>query len=323
MNKFFPSEMKIAFLSRLQNKVSRGAENFVSELSKRLSKNHQVDILSGNDADNISKVIKEDYDIVIPINGRLQSLKASFGRITGKYKLLITGHSGIGRDDIWNIAVCKPDVFAALTDYMASWAKGWAWGSRVVKIPEGVDLEKFSSKGEKVQVDLPRPIILSVGALAWYKYHDRVIKAVSKMRQGSVLIVGEGEAKEDLENLGKKLLSGRFKIISLPFEDMPKVYRSCDLFTLPSWSREAFGMVYLEAMSSGLGVVAPDDQSRKEIIEEAGLFTSVVDPVNYAAVLEKAVIVDWSKKARAQAEKFSWEKITDMYEKLMFDMIKV
>ena len=315
--------MRIAFLSRYQNKVSRGAENFVSELSERLSKNHQVDILSGNDADNILKVIKGDYDVVIPINGRLQSVKASLGRIMGKYKLLITGHSGIGRDDIWNIAVVMPDVFVALTDFMASWAKGWAWGSRVVKIPDGVDLEKFSPKGEKMKIDLPRPIILSVGVLAWYKYHDRVIKAVSKMREGSVLIIGEGEAKEDLENLGKKLLGGRFKIISLPFEDMPKVYRSCDLFTLPSWSREAFGMVYLEAMSSGLGVVAPDDQSRKEIIGDAGLFTNVDDLAIYAAVLEKAVIVDWSKKARAQAEKFSWKKVTNAYEKLMFDTIKV
>ena len=38
--------MKIVFLSRYQNKVNRGAENFVSEISNRLSEKHEVDILS-------------------------------------------------------------------------------------------------------------------------------------------------------------------------------------------------------------------------------------------------------------------------------------
>ncbi|MDD5415786.1 MAG: glycosyltransferase [Candidatus Daviesbacteria bacterium] len=314
--------MKIVFLSRLQNKVSRGAENFVLELSKRLSKNYQVDILSGNDADNILKVIKGGYDIAIPINGRLQSLKTSLGRITGKYKLLITGHSGIGRDDIWNIAVARPDVFVALTDFMAKWAKQWAWASRVVKIPNGIDLDKFSPEGEKIKLDLKKPIILSVGALVWYKHHEKVIDAVSRLRKGSVLIVGEGELKEDLKKLGKEKLGDRFMISNFSYEDMPKVYRSSDLFTLPSWDREAFGIVYLEAMASGLGVVAPNDVSRREILGDAGLFAEISNPIDYAETVKKALGIDWVKLARAQAEKFSWEKVAKEYEELMLNMIK-
>ncbi len=311
--------MRIAFLSRYQNKVSRGAENFVLELSKRLSKNHRVEVLFGNDADDILKVIKGGYDIVIPVNGRLQSLKISLGRIFGGYKLLITGHSGIGRDDIWNIAVCKPDVFVALTDHMARWAKGWVWGSKVVKIPNGIDLNKFSPVGDKIELDLPRPVILSVGALTWYKHHERVIKVVSEMGYGSVLIVGEGEEKEKLEKLGRSL-GKRFMIANYKYEDMPKVYRAADLFTLPSWDREAFGIVYLEAMASGLGVVAPDDQSRREIVGKGGLLTDVCSIEKYAEILKKALSIDWGKLARAQAEKFSWEKVTEDYEKVMSDM---
>lgn len=314
--------MKIVFLSRYQNKTERGAENFVLELSKRLSKNHIVQVLSGEEADRISKVIKGDYDVVIPINGRLQSLKTSLGRLVGNYKLLITGHSGIGRDDIWNIAVVRPDVFVALTDQMLRWAKKWAWGSRVVKIPNGIDLLKFSPDGERMKLDLPRPIILSVGALVWYKYHDRVMRAVKELKEGSVLIVGQGADKENLEKLGKELLGERFKIAAFDYKDMPKVYRSCDLFTLPSWSREAFGIVYLEALSSGLGVVAPEDKSKHEIVGDAGVFTDVCDEVSYAKALKDALAIDWSKKARAQASKFSWEKIANAYEEVMLDMIK-
>lgn len=312
--------MKIAFLSRYQNKFQRGAENFVFELSKRLSKRHKVSIFSDKDADNISNLIRGKYDAAIPINGRLQALLVSLGRLMGGYKLIITGHSGIGKDDIWNILV-KPDIFVALTDYQKDWAKKWAWGSKVVKIPNGIDLEKFSPRGDKLNFDLERPIILSVGALVWYKYHERVIDAVSKLDKGSLLIVGEGIKKDELEQKGQKLLGSRFKIANFQYKDMPKVYRSCDLFTLPSWSREAFGIVYLEAIASGLGVVAHDDRSRREIIGDAGLFVNVNDPKIYAKAIDEALNFDWSKKARRQAEKFSWDKVADAYNKVISELV--
>ena len=312
--------MRILFLSRYQNAFERGAENFVTELSKRLSKNHTVDIFSDSNADQLSKVIRGRYDIVIPINGRVQSLKISLARPIGQYKILITGHSGQGWDDIWNIAIAKPDIFVALTDYLANWARKWAWGTRVIKIPNGVDLMKFSPQGEKIRIDLPRPVILSVGALVWYKYHDRVIDAVSKLEQGSLLIVGKGIKKNELEKKGRTLLGHRFKITNFKYEDMPKVYRSCDLFTLPSWSREAFGIVYLEAMASGLGVVAPDDPPRREIIGDAGIFVDVSDSYKYAQAIEIVLKSDWQKKTRLQAQKFSWEKIASQYERVLRDL---
>lgn len=314
--------MKIVFLSRYQNINQRGAENFVFELSKRLSKSHQVDVLTGKNADSLKLVLEGKYDIVIPINGRLQSLKASLARLVGGYKLLITGHSGIGRDDIWNIVVAKPEMFVALTDQMVKWAKNWAWGSKVFKIPNGIDLNKFSAEGEKISIDLPKPIILSVGALTWYKYHDRVIRAVGETGKGSVLIVGKGPEEDKLRRTGKEFLGSRFKILNFSYEDMPKVYRSVNLFTLPSWDREAFGIAYIEALASGLGVVAPDDESRREIVGDGGLFVDVSDPKKYASVLKKALVIDWSKRARAQAEKFSWEIVASRYEKICLEITK-
>lgn len=305
--------MKIAILSRYQETINRGAENFVTELCKRLSEKHDVRILTGRDSDSLSKIIGGKYNLVIPINGRLQSFKVSLGRFISGYKLLITGHSGIGADDIWNILMA-PDVFVALTDQQRNWAKKWAWRSSIVKIPNGIDLNKFTHNGGKIKIDLPRPIILSVGALSWYKYHDRTIKAVSRLNTGSLLIIGEGERREDLNNLGKTLLGDRFKIMQFRYEDMPKVYRSCDLFTLPSWDREAFGIVYLEALASGLGVVAPDDVSRREIIGDAGVFVEVTDSTKYAKAIEQALKIGWPQKARKQAEKFSWEKVSKQYE---------
>lgn len=312
--------MRIVFLSRGQKTTNRGAENFVFELFQKLSKDHQVDIFSGKDADDLPKIINGKYQVVIPINGRLQSLKVSLGRAMGGYKMLITGHSGIGRDDIWNITVCRPDVFVALTGTMAKWAKNWSWGSQIVKIPNGIDLKKFSTDGEKTTIDLPRPIILCVGALTWYKHQEKLIEAVARLNTGSLLIIGEGKRKWELEKLGHQLLGNRFRLTSINYQDMPVIYRSCDLFSLPSWNREAFGLVYLEALASGLGVVAPNDESRQEIIGQAGILVNVDNTTLYAEAISKALKSDWSKKAKAQAEKFSWEFVANEYEKVLLNI---
>jgi glycosyltransferase involved in cell wall biosynthesis len=321
--------MRIAILSRYQKTVSRGAESFVTELSGRLSKNHEVTVFSGGDSDNLEKVLKGKFDVVMPINGRMQSLKASLGRVLGKYKrsftpykLVIAGESGIGRDDIWNIAVAKPDVFVALTDYMADWAKKWAWGTKVVKIPNGVDLEKFKPNGEKYKIDLQGKIVLSVGALEWYKHHEKTIDAVSLLKDVSLWIVGSGIEKERLEKIAKRKMGSNFRISQVPFSEMPKIYRSAAVFTLPSWDREAFGIVYIEAMASGLPVVAPDDPPRREIVGQGGILVDINDPIKYAEAIQKALDTQWAEKPRKQAEKFSWEVVAKKYEEVMISLCK-
>ncbi len=315
--------MKIAFLSRYQNSIERGGETFVKELANALAKNNQVDVLSGKDADNIQKIIEGKYDIVVPLNGRLQAFKVCFGRLFGKYKVVIAGESGIGRDDIWNIVMCRPDAFVALTEKAFKWGKGLpsSSGVKIVKIPNGVDLDKFNPKGEKYNVGLKSPVILSVGALVWYKHHEKTIEAVSLLENVSLLIVGKGDQKDYLEKIGKEKLGDRFKIIEVDYKKMPEVYLSADLFTLPSWDREAFGIVYLEAMATNLPVVAPNDSNRKEIVGDAGILVDVNDPQKYSEAIQKSLEIKWGDKPRKQAEKFSWDLVAQKYEKLFEEVL--
>lgn len=314
-------KFKIAFLCRDIGEVNRGVETYVIELSKSLGKSHDVQILSGSAAYSFSKIIKGGFDIVIPTNGRSQALKASFGRLVGGYKTIISGQSGIGKDDIWNIAGTFPDVYIALTEAEFKFAKKWSWKSKIVKIPNGVDLNKFSPEGEKAELKLPHPIVLSVGALHWYKYHERVIKAMARLQKGSLLIVGSGYEKEKLTKLAESSLGkDRFFIISTSYEELPKYYRAADIFTLPSWDREAFGIVYIEAMASGLPVVAPDDLARKEIVGEGGILVDVADDKKYAEAITFALSKNWGELPRKQAEKFSWDIVAEKYEELFEEL---
>ncbi len=312
---------RIAFLSRDLGKVNRGVETHVLELSSRLSDEFDIEILTNGEADSLSKILKQNFDLVIPTNGRLQALKTSLGRVFGGYKLLIVGHAGIGKDDIWNLLMF-PDVFVALTNMQLKWAKKWSIKTRLVKIPNGVDLEKFSPIGKKAVINLESPIILSVGTLEWYKHHDLTIKAVSKMSKGSLLIIGRGLEQQKLEALGKSLLSDkRFKILNVDYDHMPEFYRAADLFTLPSWRREAFGIVYLEAMATNLAVVAPNDSSRMEIIGKAGILVNTADINLFAQSLCEALETKWGDLPRLQAEKFSWDKIAQEYKYLFESLI--
>lgn len=314
-------KLKIAFLCRYLGIVNRGVETYILELSKRLRKNHKVDLLSGKESDSVGKILAGKYNLVVPTNGRLQSLKASIGRITGGYKTLISGQAGIGKDDIWNIAVTAPDVFVALTDAELGWAKHFSWKTKIVKIPNGVDLDKFSPNGPNIDLNLPRPIVLSVGALEWYKYHERAIYAMVKLNQGSLLIIGSGPLYNKLCHQGNSLLGkSRFQIASVPFAQMPRYYRSADLFTLPSWDREAFGIVYVEALASGLPVVAPNDLARREIVGEAGLLVDVSDVDKYTSAMSQALSRNWHNLPRKQAEQFSWDKIAQKYEELFKEL---
>jgi glycosyltransferase involved in cell wall biosynthesis len=309
--------IKIAFLNKNQNKVFRGSETFVYELSKRLSKNHKVDIISDV---NYFDLLRKKYDVIIPTNGRFQAFMVrKIAWLTGA-KVIISGQSGIGWDDKVNL-LTFPNTFVTLTEKAERWAKKFNPFVKVIKIPNGVDLTKFVPEGLSFRVLLEKPIILAVGAFTEQKRMDLVIAAVAKLKDVSLLMVGGGgELKEELEKLGKKLLGGRFEILSVPFNHMPEVYRVANVFTLPSASSEAFGNVLVEAMATNLPVVATNDEQRREIVGEAGFLVDPADTEEYAKVLQKTLNMDWGDKPRKQAEKFSWDEIAKKYEELFVDL---
>lgn len=265
-------------------------------------------------------LLKEKPEIVIPINGRWQSpLLRIFTWIFGG-KMVISGQSGIGRDDIFNLW-CLPDSFIALTTFTRNWAKGVNPWIKIVVIPDGVDIGRFKSEGTKMEIDLPRPIILNVSALVSMKRQKLAIKAVSKLKNGSLLLVGLGEMKGELQTMANELLPGRFMILESSYMDIDKVYRSANIFTFPTSAWEGLGIVQLEAMATGLPVVANDDPIRREIVGNAGLFIDPENTEEYANALDKALITDWGDRPRKQAEKFSWDKIAKQYEELFESII--
>jgi len=306
--------MKIAILNKYQNRVARGAETFVFELSKRLSNRNKVDVVANV---NYLNLLKGKYEIIIPTNGRFQVVITRIICWLSGAKMVVSGQSGMGWDDKVNLFTF-PDAFVALSKRASDWAKSVNPHVRVLNIPNGVDLGKFKPKGKAFKTGLKTPVVLCGGAFTPQKRMDLAIKAVAKLANVSLLMVGGGgELKGELQRYGEKVLGeGRFKLLSVPFTQMPEVYRAADIFTLPSRPSESFGNVLVEAMASNLPVVATDDPVRKYIVGDAGVLVDPTDTKAYAKAIEKALDQNWEEKPRAQAEKFSWDEISKKYEEL-------
>lgn len=336
--------MKIAFLNGYTN--LRGAETFVNELSSRLGKKNDVTLILGDRKiprrwpffwrafidphgfytfsftfRNLFRIWKEKFDIVIPINGGWQPALARI--ITWLYggKMVISGQSGIGWDDKNNLW-CFPDYFVALSSYAKKWAKKVNPFVKVEYIPNGVDLMKFTQEGKRLKINLKKPIILTVSALTPTKRVDLVIQAVSQMKSSSLLIVGDGPDKQKLNEMGKALLGERFKIISLPFEEMPSVYRIADVFTLVSQHYYSFEIAIVEALATNIPVVVNNDPIRAEIVNDAGFLVDPNDSNSYSRVLGRALLNRWYDKPKVQAQKFSWDEITQKYGNLFKVLIE-
>ncbi len=337
--------MKISIFHYHQQTQARGVETYIKELSSRLKK-HQLKIhshpqpiiksrsrltllqrlyldrLSLNIAlwtfSEIKSLKTFDPDIVICLNSGWQIVLLRFWTFIKRKKLIIPGQSGPGWDDRWNL-FWHPDIFVCLTKPQFHWAKkATLWqNQKFAVIPNGVDLKKFNPKGSKIKLKLPKPIVLLVGAAEPNKRVEQGILAVSKLKNLSLLWIGTGPLEQKLELLGKKLLGDHFLHLRIPYSKIPSYYRSADLFTLCSESSEAFGIVYLEALASGLPVVATDDASRHKILRDSAIYVKNPDNLTeYAEALKQALRNKWGQKPVIQAQKFSWDTIALEYEKL-------
>ncbi len=266
------------------------------------------------------KILKEKFDIVVPVNGGW--LPAVMRIVTWLYggKMVISGQSGIGWDDRVNL-YSLPNYFIPISSLALEWSKKVNPLVKSVYIPNGVDTNKFKPEGEKISIDLKKPVILCVGALTEAKRIDLVIKAVSKISGASLLIVGRGEEEKSLQSLGERLLKGRFEIMSFPYEKMPEVYRAGDIFTLVSQPYHSFENVLVEAMATNLPVVANNDPIRKEIIRDGGLLVNPDNTEEYANALRSALEINWGNKPQEQAKKFDWDNISREYIKLINNLL--
>ena len=167
--------------------------------------------------------------------------------------------------------------------------------SAMVKIAPGIDVEHFiPTDASPLRESLglaDKKVIVSVGRLVHRKGQDHLIEAMPEilknMPRAHLLLVGEGPYREHLQNLVHqlKLESSVTFIGRIQYQDLPMYICMGDIFAMPSRSRlmglevEGLGIVYLEASSCGLPVLAGDSGGAPDAViqNETGLVVSGTD----------------------------------------------
>lgn len=315
--------MQIAILSYYSGTVTRGVETFVTELTARVKPPYQVKIyhapinkIYGSIAlfslKTLFKLRQNPPQVLMALNNGWMSFFSKIFCWFYPSKLILAGFAGIGRIDKFNLWL-NPDRFICCTQAQADWAKKINPWAKLTVIPIGVNTERFRPQGPKYPLKLSRPIILCVSGPEPYKQVNLAIQAVSRLK-ASLLVVGR--QPEAINALGRKLLGDRYQNLLVSYDQLDKIYRAVDLFTLPSAATEAYGITILEALSSGLAVVVNDDPIRRELVGPVGILVNPANLNQYAASLEQGLAHSHPQLSRQQALKFSWNRIVKQYESL-------
>jgi len=170
------------------------------------------------------------------------------------------------------------------------------YSDRTAVIPFGIDPaawvadEETRQRASALRVTSDRPIVLFVGRLVAYKGVDVLIKAVSPLRV-HVVIAGDGPMR-DRWAADARAAAGRatFEFPGvLSDRDVKTWMHAADLLVLPSVTRaEAFGVVQLEAMASGLPVISTNLPSGVPWVNRHGE-TGLVVPAGDVPALRRAL----------------------------------
>ena len=118
-------------------------------------------------------------------------------------------------------------------------------------------MERFKRKDNPSSND--RPIILSVSRLSPQKNHHLIIKAIKDL-DVNLRIIGDGELRNELENLVKDLgIEDKLNFItSVPNDEIQDYYHTSDIFAL-AYDPEIEGVPIpvLEALASGMPIIIP------------------------------------------------------------------
>ncbi len=149
---------------------------------------------------------------------------------------------------------------------------------RVAILPGGVDLERFrpalDREGLRRRLGLKPAdrLLLTVRNLEPRMGLENLIAAMARVApffpEAVLWVGGEGPLREKLEAQARKLgIEKRVRFLGFVREEtLPEIYAAADLFVLPSLDLEGFGLVTLEALASGLPVLATPVGGSVEIL---------------------------------------------------------
>lgn len=195
-------------------------------------------------------------------------------------------------------------------------------------IPNGVDLNRFSREDQLInRFDDGVKNILFVGRLEPRKGLTTLLQSmpyIKKMTKEKVrlIVVGNGILTGYYRSKVPREVSDSVIFIGeVSCEELPRFYKTADLFCSPATYGESFGIVLIEAMAAGLPIVAGDNEGYRRVIKSGhnGLLVDPTDPMEIASAIIKLfndhkLARKIAKQGSDDVKKYSWDSVIDQVE---------
>jgi phosphatidylinositol alpha-mannosyltransferase len=190
-------------------------------------------------------------------------------------------------------------------------------------IPHGVELKHFSDGVSPIEDLVDGKLnILFVGRLEKRKGVAYLIKAYEQVKRecpnSRLIIVGAAEKLGKIyeQQVRERELKDVIFAGYVSDTDLPRYYRTADIFCAPAIGKESFGMVLLEAMAAGKPIIASEIVGYSKVVthgvegllvpprDEEALAQAIISLLNDASLRHQM-----GTRGREKAEKHSWEHI--------------
>lgn len=165
-------------------------------------------------------------------------------------------------------------------------------------------------------------LLLYAGRISPEKNPDLLIKTIARLSKNEqvdyrLIVAGSGPSADYFAEQAEILAPGRVRMLGqIPDkEKLADLFANCDVFVHPN-PHEPFGITPLEAMASGLPVVAPNSGGLLSYANDTNAWLSEPKSAKFAAAIE-SVFEDTSvRKSRIScgietADRYDWDTSTD------------
>lgn len=212
----------------------------------------------------------------------------------------------------------------AVSEFTATFVRTLVPEAHVEIVRSGVDLARFGTTGAfGAAGQRARPIVLTVRRLVPRNGVDCLVEAWRRAGLSSraeLVIGGTGPEAARIRTLAADDPGIRVRGF-VSDNELPALYGGADVFVLPSRSGEGFGLVALEAMASGLPVLATSSGGVVDIVQDGvnGRLVPPNDVPALAAALTQLVDdaplrAELAQGARTSAAGATWDRSIDLLE---------
>ena len=172
-------------------------------------------------------------------------------------------------------------------------------------------------------------VLISVGRMAPEKNLDQVLKTYDALKSTGqafkLVMVGDGPLKEQFQKRYPEIIFPGM----LSQSNLAAYYASSDLFIFPSQT-ETFGNVTLEALASGIPVLAFDCAAARDWVQTGvnGWLVAENNPEGFAAQAvtifnSKDLLDQITQSTRQQVVHLDWDQIAEQVESVFWDAIRI